>query len=112
MGAHLRTADDAAAVGWQNYEKQAGNYLGAAMYRNISLIYLTTGNPQDAIRFNDLAANVSIAVATKVDLLSEKGFEEVLWEMKSLTWDQRVLIDYKVLLRSSVFGGMFERSFS
>ena len=111
-GAHLRTAGDAAAVGWPGYEEQRGNYVNATMENNLSLIYLTTGNPNDTVRFTESARTVSIDVTTKVDLLSEAGFEKELGEMEELTWDQMGLIDYEVLLRSSVFGGMFESSFS
>lgn len=111
-GAHLRTAKDAAVVGWPGYDEQASNYLSSAVANNLSLVYLTTGNPPDVVRFTEFAANMSIEVATKTELLSEEGFEEEMEEMEKLTWDQRGLIDFEVLLRSSVFGGMFESSFS
>lgn len=98
-GAHLRTAKDAVAVGWPGYQKQAANYLGASVANNLSLIYLTTGNPEDAIRFRESARSLSIAVATKDDLLSGNGFEDEFREMESLSWDQKGLFDYEVLLR-------------
>jgi hypothetical protein len=53
-----------------------------------------------------------MSVSTKEELLAEKGYERELKEMKALTWDQRGLIDYEVLLRSSLFGGTHESSFS
>jgi hypothetical protein len=111
-GAHLRTAGDAAAVGWPNYTTQAENYLSAAQAANLTLIYLTSGNPKDTERFSSSAANLSISVATKTLLLSEPGFEDEKKQMEELSWDQQGGIDYEVLLRSSFFGGMFESSFS
>ncbi|TVY87504.1 hypothetical protein LAWI1_G008364 [Lachnellula willkommii] len=110
-GAHLRTAPDAKAAGWTPYARQAENYLTHARGKELSTIYLTTGNQEDAKTFTETAANLSISVTTKEDLLAGKRFQRELVEMKSLTWDQRGLIDYEVLLRSSVFGGTHESSF-
>jgi len=111
-GAHLRTEADAKAAGWTPYAHQAENYLNHAHHEKMSTIYLVTGNEADAKTFAETAANLSIAVTTKEELLARKGFQKELKEMKSLTWDQRGLIDYEVLLRSSMFGGSHESSYS
>lgn len=110
-GAHLRTAADAKAAGWTPYARQAENYLTHARHKELSTIYLATGNQEDAKTFTETAANLSISVTTKEELLAGKRFQRELTEMNSLTWDQRGLIDYEVLLRSSVFGGTHESSF-
>jgi len=111
-GAHLRTAADAKAAGWTPYIKQSENYLSHANQHRLPVIYLTTGNEADAKRFTETAASLNMSVSTKEELLVGKGFERELKEMKALTWDQRGLIDYEVLLRSSLFGGTHESSFS
>ncbi|TVY37080.1 hypothetical protein LOCC1_G007119, partial [Lachnellula occidentalis] len=110
-GAHLRTDADAKAANWTPYAKQAENYLKHARHMGLSTIYLTTGNQEDAKIFTETAANLSIDVTTKEELLTGKRFQQELKEMKSLTWDQRGLIDFEVLLRSSIFGGTHESSF-
>ncbi|TVY27914.1 hypothetical protein LHYA1_G003013 [Lachnellula hyalina] len=110
-GAHLRTAADAKAAGWTPFAQQAENYLNHARAKQLSTIYLSTGNEEDAKVFIETAATLSIDVTTKEELLGGKKFERELEEMKLLTWDQRGLIDYEVLLRSSVFGGTYESSF-
>ncbi|TVY36411.1 hypothetical protein LSUB1_G005969 [Lachnellula subtilissima] len=107
-GAHLRTAADAKAAGWTPYAHQAENYLKHARAKELSTIYLTTGNQEDAKVFIKTAANLSIDVTTKEELLGGKKFS------KGVEGDDvvdRGLIDYEVLLRSSVFGGTYESSF-
>ncbi|TVY78176.1 hypothetical protein LSUE1_G007122 [Lachnellula suecica] len=111
-GAHLRTASDAAAVGWPGYDMQATNYLNSALASNLSLIYLTTGNPVDAARFSETAASKGITVTTKDALLAGEEFEFEREVMKRLSWDHLGMVDFDVLLRASKFGGMFESSFS
>jgi hypothetical protein len=111
-GAHMRTAADAAAVGWPGYDEQSKNYLDAVVASNLSIVYLTTGNPVDAARFTETAARKNITVTTKDKLLDGEEFEQEHGEMKNLSWDHLGMIDYYVLLRSSLFGGMFQSSFS
>jgi hypothetical protein len=103
-GAHLRTASDAASVGWPGYDMQAGNYLNSVIETNLSLVYLTTGN--------DTAAEKGITVTNKDELLAGEEFETERQLMQSMSWDHLGMIDYNVLLRSSMFGGMYESSFS
>ena len=111
-GAHMRTASDALAVGWPGYEEQSKNYLEAVSSTNLSLVYLTTGNPVDAARFTAMAATNNITVVSKDTLLAGEEFAAEREEMKNLSWDHLGMIDYYVLLRSSLFGGMFQSSFS
>lgn len=111
-GAHMRTASDALAVGWPGYDEQSKNYLDAVSRTNLSLVYLTTGNPGDAARFTATAARSNITVVTKDTLLAGAEFAGERDEMGRLSWDHLGMIDYYVLLRSSLFGGMFQSSFS
>ncbi|CAG8959082.1 hypothetical protein HYFRA_00012863 [Hymenoscyphus fraxineus] len=111
-GAHLRTEGDATSANWTDYEDQAESYLKAVKSSGLKVVYLTTGNDEDKIRFAKDAANSSVTVVTKEDLLSTHGFEKEFAEMQNLGWEQKLLIDYQVLLRSSIFGGTHESSFS
>jgi hypothetical protein len=111
-GAHLRTAADAAAGGWTPYAIQSGNYLDSATSHYLPIIYLACGNPTDRTLFTSTATNMNITVLTKREILSDPEFSDELAEMESLTWDQQALIDWEVLLRSSMFGGTWESSFA
>jgi hypothetical protein len=111
-GAHLRTEHDARVAKWTPYEVQSENYLVHARQSQLSVIYLATGNVEDATRMTEAASNLRIAVTTKDILLREAGFEKELTEMEALAWDQQGLIDYEVLLRPAAFGGTHESTFS
>jgi len=110
-GAHLRTSVDAAAAHWRGYEAQSKDYLSAAAERNLSLIYLACGNSEDITRFNTTAISQNMSVVTKDLILSSSAFTAERKLMEALSWDQRALIDYEVLLRSSIFGATLETSF-
>jgi hypothetical protein len=108
MGAHLRTEIDAMAGGWTGYDTQATIYINQALSANLSTIYVTSGNSDHITKFRKHASTKSLNVTTKHDLLSGNDLDE----LKRLTWDQQVLVDYEVLLRSSTFGGIAESSFA
>ncbi|KAH8676555.1 hypothetical protein BGZ60DRAFT_372421 [Tricladium varicosporioides] len=111
-GAHLRTAPDAKAAGWTPYETQAKNYLDHASQWHIPVIYLAGSEKKDLQTFRLAAGNFSLAVTTKEELLAEKGYANELKELDTLQWDQRILVDYEMLLKSSIFGGTHESTFS
>ncbi|PVH79122.1 hypothetical protein DL98DRAFT_371109, partial [Cadophora sp. DSE1049] len=124
-GAHLRTGQDAVAAGWTPYEVQEHNYIAHALKSKLGLMYVTPTTPADVEAFRNTAANVSISVETKDTLLASvsplestsiytplKEFEEEWKMLQGLSWDQQLLVDFEVLLRSSLFGGMWESSFS
>jgi hypothetical protein len=120
-GAHLRTGVDAQAAGWTTYEVQSQNYLSEAIKYDLDVMYVASSNAADLARL--AAANMSIAIETKESLLGTvveadksmapaKGFEREWAELTTLGWDQQLLVDYEVLLRSTIFGGTWESSFS
>lgn len=88
-GAHLRTAKDATWAGWTPYEVQSKYYVTSCSHYGLKVMYLTSGNPDDAEKFYTQVGNRSIAVTTKTALLSKKGFEKEAEEIKALTWDQQ-----------------------
>ncbi|KAL2060327.1 hypothetical protein VTL71DRAFT_9722 [Oculimacula yallundae] len=124
-GAHLRTGADATSAGWTSYAIQEGNYIAHAEKLKLGVIYLSSTSPADTETFTQSASNRSIAVETKDSLLADlapqesgavynakKGFESEWAMLQGLSWDQQLLVDYEVLLRSSVFGGVWESSFT
>lgn len=122
-GAHLRTGPDATAAGWTPYSIQSQNYISEATKYSLELMYVASGNTADLARL--AAINSSIIVETKESLLGEpvspgsyeiarprKGFKSEWAALMALNWDQRMLVDYEVLLRASMFGGIWESSFA
>lgn len=112
-GAHLRTAVDATKAGFAPYEDQAKAYLADAYKHKLSVVYLASGSAPDIERFTTDAAAQNVSVTTKLHLLeSAPEYAHALEEMQKLSWDQQALIDYLILLRSSVFGGTWASSFA
>lgn len=110
LGVHLRTATDAVAMGWSDFETQSNRYLHLATNLTVPVIYVASGNATSVALFTKEAAALSppVMVVTKNDLLSGSD----LIEMQALTWDQVALIDYVLLESSGFFAGMTESSFS
>lgn len=114
-GAHLRTEPDAARMGWMNYPNsnftaQTDAFIQQALKHKLSLIYAASGDPTDLGRFKaKAAAHVpSVKVVTKFDLLPANGTAA----LKKMSWDQQALVDYEILTRCSIFGGLVASSFS
>ncbi|CZR50258.1 uncharacterized protein PAC_00130 [Phialocephala subalpina] len=131
LGAHLRTGPDAKAAGWTPGEVQIGNYLSLAESSKVGTIFVSAIDPSGLQSFIDTAASqtstgngTKIEIETKDTLLGgelapgtfvrpgAKGYEEEWKELRALNWDQQLLVDYEVLLRSSIFGGVWESTFS
>ena len=107
FGAHLRVAADARKAGWTGYDEQAKFLLEVAEAAGLSTMYVTSGS-RLAATFKEDAKLKNIMVVTKEDLLTGKD----LAELNAMTWDQRGLVDYEVLLRSSQFAGIQLSSFA
>jgi hypothetical protein len=108
LGVHLRTEKDAQKSWGNSYNTQLDFYVKQALSSNLSLIYLTTGDPSEAMKFTDDVRPHNLNVTTKHDLLSGGDKEELL----AMTWDQHALVDYLVLLKASSFAGFGTSSFS
>lgn len=108
LGAHLRTEADADRAGYQRYESQSEHYLHMAEHINLSQIYVACGHIPDLERIRNAAWKRDLNVLTKYDLL--KGDD--LKELTNLRWDQQALVDYGVLERASMLGGIEESSFA
>ncbi|KAK0115522.1 hypothetical protein ONS95_000200 [Cadophora gregata] len=91
-----------------NYEAQSKLFLGHAMRKNISLLYVASSHKPETSRFT-LDANADEIVATsKLNLLKGKDLEDLL----SLTIDQQAMVDFLVMTKVSEFIGMGYDSFA
>ncbi|KAH8762613.1 hypothetical protein F5883DRAFT_118585 [Diaporthe sp. PMI_573] len=128
VGAHLRTEKDVApppAHGddsgpppdrpfFPGYNAQATwflEHLGASEGPG-RVVYLATGlqaEDADVRRFTAKAAELGTTVVTKRDILAPA---EVAVLNNRLTWDQRSLVDYEIMLRAGFVLGIVESSFA
>ncbi|ESZ98647.1 hypothetical protein SBOR_0885 [Sclerotinia borealis F-4128] len=112
-GAHLRTGEDAKAANWTSFEKQTQNYLQACKHNKLRVIYLVCTSEYDIQHFTALAHHYTtydIHVATAPALLTL--YQKDLTTYNSLSLPQRSLVNSEVLLKSSIFGGTTESSYS
>lgn len=118
LGAHLRTEKDAwyRGLGFPDYETQAFYFFHhlqvAAGDGRHRVVYLASGllpGDDDVRRFRARAAELNATVVTKRDVL---GADEVAMLNNHLTWDQRALVDYEIMLRVGFMMGVVESSFS
>lgn len=117
LGAHLRTAADAASYSWTSYEKQSRQIRDQLEAYGLSVVYVATGNADDIDRLRNDVADMKIRinqthttgvqVFQKWDLVDEKDAKETLGD---LTWDQMAIIDMEIMLRASRFVGIAESS--
>ncbi|KXJ88313.1 hypothetical protein Micbo1qcDRAFT_214969 [Microdochium bolleyi] len=108
LGAHLRTESDALGF-WPKYYQQASAYLQRANQKGFRAAYLATGNTTEATRFSKDAMDLlGMKVFTKEDLLSGQDRDDLL----ALSWDQRAIVDFLILLGSDYFVGVMPSSFS
>ncbi|GAB7364412.1 hypothetical protein MBLNU230_g4954t1 [Neophaeotheca triangularis] len=114
-GAHLRAENDAAAAGWlanpdANFTAQTTSYLSQATSHGLRTLYIASGNTTQISEFVTLASTNSppLNLTTKHSLLPPSD----LAILETLTWDQQALVDYEVLLRCSLFGGIVKSSFA
>jgi len=117
LGAHIRTEDLMLGIGkrhgdvaFSHYEAQANAYLAHAVVRNLTIIYAASGSLSNIHKLAMEASQYGtrIDVTHKEDLLKGDDREE----LQRLTWDQRALVDYLVLLKAEGFVGVGHSSFS
>ncbi|KAF7863241.1 hypothetical protein EAF04_007323 [Stromatinia cepivora] len=112
-GAHLRTGADAQAANWTSFGKQTQNYLQACKHHKLRIIYLVCTSENDIKLFTSLAhkyTTYDIHVATAPTLLSLHPNH--LTTYLTLSSPQRALVNHEMLLKSSIFGGTLESSYS
>lgn len=129
VGAHLRTEKDVASVPpregdpppaqdarpvFPGYGAQAAYFLDYLATTEVPgrVVYLATGlhgEDTDVRRFTAKAAELGVTVVTKRDVLSPG---EVAALNNRLTWDQRSLVDYEIMMRAGFVLGIVESSFA
>jgi len=108
MGVHLQTEQDVTGV-FPAYETQAADYLYCIAQNKIRLAFLATGAAaEDVSLFAERAKDFNATTVTKKDVL---GGED-LRRLERLSWDQRGLVDYEVMLRAGLIAGTAESSFA
>ncbi|KFY78763.1 hypothetical protein V499_02116 [Pseudogymnoascus sp. VKM F-103] len=114
FGAHLRTERDA-KLGWpggdwvySRYETQAALLLSAASNASLPLIYVASGDQDEVAKLSAEAAAKNMTVTTKFDVLGKEEVER----MDKMSWDQQGMVDFLVMTRASVFGGVGHSSFA
>ncbi|TVY87037.1 hypothetical protein LAWI1_G008932, partial [Lachnellula willkommii] len=114
FGIHLSTSQAAESASatidqtYYQYTMQSKLYLDQAVDSEISLLYVSSDDDADLVRFISDAQALNFTVTTKFDML--KGWDrETLLE---LTPEQRAMIDYLVHSKASQFAGVGHSSFS
>jgi hypothetical protein len=114
FGAHLRTERDA-KLGWpggdlvySRYETQAALILSSASNASLPLIYVAFGDRSEVAKLSAEAASRNMTVITKFDILDS---QEVA-ALEAMSWDQQGMVDFLVMMRASVFGGVGHSSFA
>lgn len=123
-GVHLRIERDVDDNGhFQDYASQAASYMNHLTQVGAKVAYLASGADDahsgssgtegdgaymDVLAFTRRAAENGITVVTKRDLLDNDGLDE----LRRLSWDQRALVDYEVLLRAGEVLGTGASSFA
>ncbi|CAK7274800.1 hypothetical protein SEPCBS57363_006349 [Sporothrix epigloea] len=108
LGAHLRADSDAQKMHWPGYDVQVPEYLREALERNLTSIYVAAGTPESALRFKADASMLNLTAYTKEDVLGE----EDMAEYQTLSWDNKAVVDFQVLLHASYFAGFGQSTFS
>lgn len=127
LAIHLRTEKDAAQSQFPGYDDQTRYFfhflaslppppppppsspaMGDSGRRIVFLATGLTAADEDVKRFRARAAELNTTVVLKRDLLdaTEVGV------LNQLTWDQRALVDYEILLRAGKVLGTVESSFA
>lgn len=118
VGVHLRTEADArhGPLPFPDYESQEPYFLDylreAAADGRERAVYLATGlaaGDGEVRRLRARAAELNATVVTKRDVL---GPGEVAVLNNRMTWDQRALVDYEIMLRVGSVLGIVESGFA
>ncbi|KAI3401689.1 hypothetical protein diail_9353 [Diaporthe ilicicola] len=125
VGVHLRIEKDTVpppesgrAPGYlpvfPSYDVQTGYFLDYLTTAEAPdrVVFVATGlhgEDPDVRRFSNKAAELGATVITKRDVLAPA---EVAMLNNHLTWDQRALVDYEIMMRAGFVLGIVESSFS
>ncbi|KAK2050336.1 hypothetical protein LZ31DRAFT_215905 [Colletotrichum somersetense] len=108
VGVHLRTEENVDDR-YPDYPSQAAHYLDYIFESKSKTAFLATGATKDNVTaFVNRAKDFNVTVVTKLDILDEEE-QRVL---EKLTWDQRGLVDYEIMLRAGLVAGVSASAFA
>ncbi|GKT41934.1 uncharacterized protein ColSpa_02115 [Colletotrichum spaethianum] len=108
VGIHLRTEENVDDK-YPDYPTQAANYLHYLSESDSKIAFLATGATKDNITaFVGRARDFNITVVTKLDLLDDAEQKA----LEKLSWDQRGLVDYEIMLRAGLVAGVSASAFA
>ncbi|KAI8177087.1 hypothetical protein K4K53_008496 [Colletotrichum sp. SAR 10_77] len=116
FGAHLRTEKDALDSWnptdpmweWSEFSKQTDAFFDQAGRWDLTVMYVASGNETQVDMLEAAAEPRGVRVVTKQDLLTGKNRKR----LDALTWDQKGMIDFLVMLGAAQFGGVGHSSFA
>ncbi|KAK3393605.1 hypothetical protein B0H63DRAFT_516785 [Podospora didyma] len=108
VGIHLRTEPDAGNL-FPTYENQAAYLLDYATISKVPVAFVATGaSEQNITSFAARAKDFNVTVVLKKNLLRDQELDL----FNTLTFDQRALVDYEIMLRAGLVAGPSESSFA
>uniref|UniRef100_L2FDL7 Alternative oxidase n=1 Tax=Colletotrichum fructicola (strain Nara gc5) TaxID=1213859 RepID=L2FDL7_COLFN len=116
FGAHLRTEKDALDSWnptdpmweWSEFSKQTDAFFDQAGRWDLSVMYVASDNETQVDMLEADAEPRGVRVVTKQSLLTGKNRKM----LDALTWDQKGMIDFLVMLGAAQFGGVGHSSFA
>ncbi|TDZ23922.1 hypothetical protein Cob_v002618 [Colletotrichum orbiculare MAFF 240422] len=107
-GIHLHTEEDVNDK-IPDYVTQAADYFHFLSEANAPVAFLASGaTEKNVTSFQQRAEDFNVTVVTKTDLLDDEELEA----LDDLSWDQRALVDYEIMLRAGVVAGLGSNSFA
>lgn len=111
VGVHLRTERDVQTT-FPDYLHQAVHFMDYAVDAKVPVVFLGTGATQENVTaFTDRMEDFNVTVVTKHSLLKDHHPDEYKL-LEGLTFDQKGLVDYEVMLRGGLFAGRCESPFA
>ncbi|KAK0734002.1 hypothetical protein B0T26DRAFT_633050 [Lasiosphaeria miniovina] len=108
VGAHLRTETDVDSL-VPDYESQAAYLLDFIVNSRVRVVFLATGATEEqTTAFVARARDFNVTVVLKKDILH--GDDLAL--LDRLSWDQRALVDYEIMLRAGLMAGPSESGYA
>ena len=109
VGIHMRTEMDVTDEIFPSYATQAAYYFDYISKLNSTLVFMATGATHENITaFIEKAQDFNVTVVLKKDILEGEDLDL----LNSLSWDQRALVDYEIMLRAGHIAGPSESSFT
>ena len=109
VGVHLRTEEDAQYT-FPRFNEQASNLIDYIAGSGRQVVFVATGATKndDVTLLAGMAEKFNVTVVRKQDLLEGQDLQL----LEDLTWDERALVDYEIMLRAGLMAGPAGSTFS